>query len=135
MKTAIKVVVVLLLLFNGIGALYGGYNFITDPSGGKMQIPLSYLEHSPFKDYLIPGIVLFCVNGLLSMLTIGAIILKLSVYPLLVMLQGLLLGGWIVVQMILLQTFFAPLHVPFLLIGLTLMVLGYKLQLAKSCKY
>lgn len=135
MRTVFKIVVVLLLLFNGIGALYGGYNFITDPSGGKMQIPLSYLEHSPFKDYLIPGIVLFCVNGLLSMLTIAAIILKLSVYPLLVMLQGLLLGGWIVVQMILLQTFFAPLHVPFLLIGLTLMVLGYKLQLAKSYKY
>lgn len=133
MRTVFKiVVVVVLLLFNGIGALYGGYNFITDPSGGKMQIPLSYLEHSPFKDYLIPGIVLFCVNGLLSMLTIAAIILKLSVYPLLVMLQGLLLGGWIVVQMILLQTFFAPLHLPFLLIGLVLLVFGYKLLIGKA---
>lgn len=132
MRTVFKIVVVVLLLFNGIGALYGGYNFITDPSGGKMQIPLSYLEHSPFKDYLIPGIVLFCVNGLLSMLTIAAIILKLSVYPLLVMLQGLLLGGWIVVQMILLQIFFAPLHLPFLLIGLVLLVFGYKLLIGKA---
>lgn len=132
MKMAIKVVVVLLLLFNGIGALYGGYNLITDSSGGTLQMPLSYLEHSPFKDYLIPGIVLFCVNGLLSLLTIAAILLKLPMYPQLVMLQGILLGGWIVVQMILLQTFFAPLHLPFLLISLVLLVFGYKLNIDRA---
>ena len=132
MRTAYKIVVVLLLLFNGIGALYGGFNLITDPSGGTLKMPLSYLAHSPFKNYLIPGIVLFCVNGVLSEITIVTIIFKYPFYPLLVMLQGILLGGWIVMQMILLQTFFAPLHVPFLLIGLALMVLGYKLLIGKA---
>jgi len=53
-------------------------------------------------------------------------------YPPLVMLQGILLGGWIVMQMILLQTFFAPLHAPFLLIGLALVMLGYKLLIGKA---
>jgi hypothetical protein len=128
MKIFIKIVAVLLLLINGVGTLYGGFNLIKDPSGGLMQMPLSYLEDSPFSNYLIPGIVLFCVNGVFSFVALIALISNLSVAAMLIMAQGLLLSGWIIVQIILLQNFYPPLHIPFLFIGLLLFISGYYLK-------
>jgi hypothetical protein len=56
---------IFLLLFLGIGALSGGALLIISPSGKLLGgLPLSILEHSPFHDFLIPGIILFLVLGL-----------------------------------------------------------------------
>lgn len=125
MKILLKILVIILLLFNSIGAFYGGSKFILDPSGSTMQIPLDYLKHSPFHNYLIPGIVLFCVNGLFGLITIVLLLLKHKLANYFVITQGILLGGWIVVQIIMLQTFYMPLHLPFLLIGVILFFSGY----------
>ena len=124
MKTIVKVICFVLLLVNGLGALYGGFLLMLDPSGSKMQMPLSYLEHSPFSNYLIPGIILFIVNGLFSFVTIMTILFKNVHYYWFVIIQGLLLSGWILVQIILLQIFYAPLHATFLIIGLCLIGCG-----------
>ena len=128
MKTIVKIIAVILLLLNGIGALYGGFMLIADPSGSILQMPLSYLEHSPFVDYLIPGIVLFIVNGIFSFVAIAALFLKTQRYSLFVMFQGILLSGWIVVQMILLKMFYPPLHLTFLFLGLCLVGCGLYLK-------
>ena len=124
MKTIVKVICVVLLLVNGSGALYGGLLLMLDPSGAKMQMPLSYLEHSPFSNYLIPGIILFIVNGLFSVITLQTMLFRNVHYYWFVIIQGLLLSGWIIVQIILLQIFYAPLHAPFLFIGLCLIGCG-----------
>ena len=131
MKTFIKIIVILLLLFNGIGAFYGGLSLITDPTGGKLQLPLSYLEHTPFRNYLVPGIVLLCVNGVFSFFTLSTIILKNKSAFLYVIAQGLLLSGWIIVQIILLQMFYAPLHGTFLAIGILLTICGLVIKTNK----
>ena len=34
------------------------------PDGGLLKMPLSYLEGSPFSDYLVPGVILLCVLGI-----------------------------------------------------------------------
>lgn len=132
MKLTVKIIVIILLLFNGIGAFLGGYHLISDPTGGSLQMPLSFLEESPFTSYLIPGIVLFLVNGVFSFVTLFALWRKHSKASLLVMIQGVLLFGWIVVQMILLQVFNPPLHLSFLLIGLSLLGGGYYQWKSKS---
>jgi len=124
MKTIVKVICFVLLLVNGLGALYGGFLLMLDPSGTRMQMPLSYLEHSPFSNYLIPGIILFIVNGLFSFVTIMTILCKNVHFYWFVIIQGLLLSGWILVQIILLQIFYAPLHATFLIIGLCLIGCG-----------
>lgn len=124
MKTIVQVICMVLLLVNGLGALYGGFLLMLDPSGSKMQMPLSYLEHSPFSNYLIPGIILFIVNGLFSFVTIMTILCKNVHYYWFVIIQGLLLSGWILVQIILLRIFYAPLHATFLFIGLCLIGCG-----------
>lgn len=69
LKTA-QTILFVLLGFLGIGALGGGGVLILSPSGKWMGMPLSLLEHSPFPDFLIPGILLFVVLGLLPVLLI-----------------------------------------------------------------
>ncbi len=128
MQKLAKLLAIAFLLFNGIGALFGGFQLMIDPSGGKLQIPLSYLQYSPFRDYLIPGVVLFCVNGLFSMLVLGALALQHRHAHLLVMAQGLLLGGWILAQILMLRVFYPPLHGLFLAVGAVLLVCGWAMR-------
>ena len=57
------VALVVVQLFQAIGALGGGAALIASPSGRLMKMPSSNLAGSPFKDFLVPGIVLFVVLG------------------------------------------------------------------------
>ena len=128
MKILIKIIIILMLLFNGIGAFYGGLSLITDPTGNKLQLPLNYLEHTPFRNYLIPGIILLCVNGFFSFFTLLTIILKNKRASLFIIGQGILLSGWIIVQIFLLQMFYAPLHGTLLTVGILLTICGLVLR-------
>lgn len=114
----------LLLLFNGIGALYGGWSLITRPDGSRLQLSLDLLEQTPFDNYLIPGIILFVGNGLCSLAVFVVMMLNIKVYSWLVILQGAVLTGWIVIQMILIQTVYF-LHIILGSVGLLLFVCGW----------
>ncbi|WP_145046705.1 hypothetical protein [Paenibacillus xylanexedens] len=52
----------------GIGALAGGIMLIIDPTGDAIGLPNTLLEHSPFANFLIPGILLMLVLGVLPMI-------------------------------------------------------------------
>jgi len=68
-------ILISLLLFLGLGALGGGALLIISPSGELLGgLPLSILHHSPFNDFLIPGIILFLVLGLSPCLLVVALI-------------------------------------------------------------
>ncbi len=67
---------IFLLLFNAIGAYYGSYMFISDPSGSKIKMPIEMLQGTPFNDYLIPGFILLMVNGLLPTIASLGLILQ-----------------------------------------------------------
>lgn len=71
-----RTVFLFLLAFLGVGALYGGGSLILYPSGDLLKMPLSFLEKSPFNDYLIPGIILFFVLGVVPYFLIYALIKK-----------------------------------------------------------
>lgn len=49
----------------GIGAVFGGVAFMVDPSGELLGIPIRLLEDAPFTNYLLPGIILFYLFGIL----------------------------------------------------------------------
>lgn len=123
MKALVKFFISTLLLFNGIGAVYGGWNLIRYPDGSSLGMSLDYLEHSPFNDYFIPGIVLFVANGLCSLFILAALILGLKKYAWLVILQGAILSGWILIQIMMVQTIVA-LHIIMGVTGILLMLLG-----------
>ena len=69
-------VLVSLLLLLAINALYGGSSLILDPSGDRLGIPVGLLEGSPFPDYLLPGLILFWVLGILPLLVALALWLE-----------------------------------------------------------
>lgn len=99
-----RTLVYLLLVLNSSGALIAGWSFMRDPSGTGVGITVEWLKHSPFYDYFVPGLILFLVNGVYGVLVFICIYMHHHRYPSLITLQGVLLGGWIVVQMILLRT-------------------------------
>jgi len=53
--------------FIGAGAVAGGLGLALNPSGESLGLPRELLEETPFATFLIPGIVLFAVNGLGSL--------------------------------------------------------------------
>jgi hypothetical protein len=115
--------ILLLLVLNGAGAVYGGYSLMLDPSGNSLQLPSNLLASTPFTDYYFPGLVLLFLNGVLSLAIALVILFSARVFPELVILQGIVLVIWIVVQMAMVRvTYF--LDYVFSGVGILLIVLG-----------
>jgi len=75
-KTA-RNILLFLLAFLGLSAIGGGGALIISPSGKLLGgLPLVILERSPFNDFLVPGIILFVVLGLIPCLLVFALIKK-----------------------------------------------------------
>jgi len=70
-------ILITLLTFLGFSAIGGGGALIISPSGKLLGgLPLSILEHSPFTDFSIPGIILFLFLGVTPCLLVYALIKK-----------------------------------------------------------
>lgn len=115
----------------GIGALFGGGGMIIDPTGAFIQMPISLLNETPFTSFLIPGIILFVILGILPLITAFGLITKrtwrlaetLNVFPnhhwswSYSLYIGFLLIGWITIQMYLINGV-GLLHVIYIFWGL-----------------
>ena len=66
----------IVLGFLALGAIGGGAVLIISPTGEMLGIPLSEFKNIPFNSYLIPGIILFSVLGLIPLLLIIALLKK-----------------------------------------------------------
>ncbi|GAB3742054.1 hypothetical protein [Spirosoma lituiforme] len=71
-----RMILLILLAFLGLGAIGGGGVFIISPSGALFGMPLSMLAQSPFTNFLIPGIILFIVLGLVPCGLVVALLRK-----------------------------------------------------------
>lgn len=113
------------LLFQGLSGLAGGFGLIRDPTGSAIGIPSSWLEGSPFRDYLIPGVVLFVVLGVVPVMVAWAVWVGLQWAWIASLIIGAALVIWITVQILVigyqarppLQAFYGTLGL--LLIGLS----------------
>ena len=56
-----------LLLIQGLGGLAGGLSLTIAPDGSLMQMSTFLLDGSPFPDFLIPGLILMLVLGVLPL--------------------------------------------------------------------
>ena len=131
MIRSLKILSVILLLFNGIGAVGGGLMLIIDSGGNLIQADLSLLKPTVFKDYLFPGILLFVFNGLVSIIFAIIVIRNKKIYPFLIFLQGCILTGWIIIQVMLLQMVYF-LHFIMGITGLLIIVFGIILNKKKE---
>ncbi len=73
--------VAILLLLNGIAALWGGGALVADPSGSSLGLSSDWLVSGPFVDYAIPGLILFIVLGIGSVVDAAAALLGWHWWP------------------------------------------------------
>ena len=125
MKKLLRILAIFLLMFLGFGGIYGAWMLISDPSGGKFQWSLDLLNGTPFKSFLIPGIVLMLSNGILPLIVAAATILKRRNAGWLILIQGGITIGWLTAQLIFNSEFFVPgMHYSSYGIGVLLVVVG-----------
>ena len=75
--TTVRNIYLSLLAFLGLSAIGGGGALIISPSGKLLGgLPLSILERSPFNDFLVPGIILFVILGIIPSLLVLALLKK-----------------------------------------------------------
>lgn len=122
----LRLLTIALLFFNGLSGIAGGVALITDPSGNVIAMPVSMLAYSPFTNFLIPGLLLFTLNGLSSLLIAWATIRKKAKYPLLITGQGITSLIWIVTQVFMIRAV-VSLHYIYGGTGLVLLLMGIAL--------
>ena len=116
-----------LLLFNGISAVVAGAMLVYAPDGSSLEMPLSWLDHSPFHSYRIPGLLLVSVIGLGSLVAAVVLLQRHRHTGRFAQVAGSALVIWIMVQMLMLRTVL-PIQVTFLLVGLAIIWLAERLR-------
>ncbi len=113
--------------FIGVGAVAGGLGLALDPSGESVGIPLDLLEETPFATFLIPGIVLFAVNGLGSLTGAIASFARRRYAGHTAIALGAFLIAWILVQVYWFAGFHW-LHWLYLALGIVELALGWSVR-------
>jgi len=72
--TSMRNLFLFVLGFLALGAIGGGIVLMISPSGELLGLPLSEYKNIPFDSFLIPGIVLLSVIGIIPSLLIVALI-------------------------------------------------------------
>ena len=127
-----KILTRILLIFNGMSAIFWGVVLIIAPNGEILHMPLSLLANSPFANFLIPGIILFTVLGLGSLITFAIMLLKKTWYSWPVIAIGCANIIWIITQIIIVHgtSFLQNLY---LSVGGALLILGiWELKVRKA---
>ena len=111
-------------LFVAIGALVGGSLFMLGPDGHLMGMPVSLLSRSPFSSFLIPGLLLFSAIGIGPLAAAIVTYRRPTIAPLAAALVGLILMGWVTIEMVMLAGPSSLLWALYLVLGTGLTALG-----------
>ncbi|MBE2255428.1 MAG: hypothetical protein IAE65_04445 [Ignavibacteria bacterium] len=122
-----KYIAITLLLINGISAMGGGILLVARPNGQILRLSTDLLAHSPFSDFLIPGLILIFFNGLSSLVLAIITIVNSKPSPYFIIAQGIFLTLWIIIQVLMIRTF-DTLQIIFGLIGLIIIFCGIKIK-------
>ena len=121
-----KTLLFILISVIGITATSSGLIMISDPGGQAFNLPTRLLENSLFNDFIIPGILLTIIGAINLFAVFFNMRRQFNRYNW-SMAGGVLVSGWIVIQMILVQDFYW-LHFVFLLAGILIMLISLQLK-------
>ena len=127
MKTKFYKILGYLQIFIGMSAISGGLPMILDPNGSDQGLSIEALQNSPFEDYFIPGLLLFAIIGIGSLIA-SYFSLKLKIEAgILGIIFGLGIIIWVVSQYLILGyvSWMQPLY---LLIGVAELYLSFKIR-------
>jgi hypothetical protein len=113
--------------FIGVGAVGGGLGLAFAPSSESLGMPLELLEETPFTTFLVPGIILFAVNGLGSLTGAIASFARNRYAGHAAIALGAFLTAWILVQVYWFAGFHW-LHWFYLALGVVETALGWSVQ-------
>lgn len=117
-KKSMRIVLVALEIFVGIGAVAGGLGVMTN----GIRLPVEWLQGSPFDSYAIPGLILMIAVGGSQLVAAVTVLREREWGAAASLAAGLVLVVWIVAQVVIigfrswLQPFFLVLG--FLIFGL-----------------
>ena len=115
---------VVLEIFLGLGALFGGGALILAPDGHLLGMPTSLLAGSPFHSFLLPGIVLFTFIGIAPLLAATITIRRQALAPAAAVAVGLALIGWVSVEMVVLAGLGSLAWALYLVLGASIAAIG-----------
>src|ERR1043165_2254352 len=61
-----------------IGGFIGGISFVAEPTGEGLGARLPWLDQAPVSDFLLPGLFLLVVYGLVPLLLMGGFVWRFS---------------------------------------------------------
>jgi hypothetical protein len=123
MKTLLSIMVGIVALV----ALVSGMLLMIHPDGTSLNLPLYLLDTTPFSNYFVPGLILFFLVGGTHC---AALILNIRNKPGRYnwsIFSGLVLSGWIFLQINMIHTA-NWLHISFLVLGILIVLLGYQMK-------
>ncbi len=123
MKTALFV----LISFIALTALISGLIMITNPDGAVLNLSVSLLDGTAFKNFKIPGILLTALVGGTNLLAVFFLLLRNRNRYNWSMAGGIIIIGWIIAQMVLLGTVYW-IHFLYLGIGVLIVLISYQLK-------
>ena len=96
----------------GVGAVGGGLGLVLDPTGESLGMTAGWLAGSPFSTFLIPGLFLFMVNGLGTLLGSVATFKIHKLAGEIAMALGAVMVLWIIIQVAIIgyTSFLQPLY-------------------------
>jgi hypothetical protein len=122
-----KTILFILISFIAITATISGLLMISNPNGEIMNLSLNLLYQTPFKNFILPGILLTVLVGGINLLAVFFNIQRNVNRYNWAIAGGVMISGWIIVQMILIQTVHW-LHFLYLCIGIFIILLAYQLK-------
>lgn len=122
-----KACLVILVALISLTALFSGIALIARPDGSLLGLPLSLIEPTPFRDFLVPGIIL---GGAVGGLNLVALVLLLGRHPSRLgwtFAGGVTLVLWLIVQLLLINEFHL-LHLAYFFAGGLVILMSYQLK-------
>lgn len=124
------ILLIIIEFFNGLSGLAGGFGLISDPSAASLGMELNWLEGTPFRNFLIPGIILFVINGIGNTTAAILSIRKTRYFEVAGIVLGAVMMTWIISQVAFIgyKNFLQPLYFSTGLIQALLGIIIYKLN-------
>jgi hypothetical protein len=120
----LRIVLIVLEAALAVGGLYGGIAFIVRPNGEALGMSTDLLSHTPFDDYLVPGVLLLAANAVLPLAVAWAALRRWWWAPAGHLSVGLVLSAWIIVQLMLVG-YATPIQPACLALGILILLLAW----------
>ncbi len=122
-----KLFLFILLSFISITAILSGLMMIGYPDGSALSLSAGLLEGTPFKNYIVPGILLVIFVGIINLLAVFYNMKRDPKRYTWALAGGIMICGWIITQMILIHSFHW-LHIVYMAMGIVVILISFQLK-------